>query len=218
MSKKCCQHPPDVPAWFMTYSDVITLLMTFFILLLTFATNEPENFERMQVAMFGGGSASGVAGHNEEALDRDSLLLRIRPNTARLTLRGSEMPSVDSDPTRESLDRGLKSLEQNNDLADAERLSITVPLTLLVDQQGTVTELGAQQMKMVATQMRRVPVDARLEVSDAGHVKEALQLADQLVTVGRIASFRIAVAIGRVESSSTQLRMSFTRTMHGREQ
>ncbi|MEZ6145736.1 MAG: flagellar motor protein MotB [Planctomycetaceae bacterium] len=82
MAKKCCDKPADVPAWFMTYSDVITLLMTFFILLLTFATNEPENFERMQVAMFGGGSATGLAGHNDEAIDRDSLLLRIRPKTA----------------------------------------------------------------------------------------------------------------------------------------
>ena len=32
--------PDEIPAWFMTYSDVITLLMTFFILLLTFATQD----------------------------------------------------------------------------------------------------------------------------------------------------------------------------------
>jgi len=51
----------DIPAWFMTYSDVITLLMTFFILLMTFSTTEPENFGRMQVVMFGGGNSSGVA-------------------------------------------------------------------------------------------------------------------------------------------------------------
>ena len=49
MAKKCICSPgsAEVPTWFMTYSDVITLLMTFFILLLTFATNEPESFERM---------------------------------------------------------------------------------------------------------------------------------------------------------------------------
>ena len=39
----------DIPAWFMTYSDVITLLMTFFILLLTFATTEPERFRKIDI-------------------------------------------------------------------------------------------------------------------------------------------------------------------------
>ena len=60
--KKPPDKPDDIPAWFMTYSDVITLLMTFFILLMTFATNEPERFERMQVSMFGGSGATGLAG------------------------------------------------------------------------------------------------------------------------------------------------------------
>ena len=43
----------DVPAWVMTFSDVITLLMTFFILLLTFATNTPETFDRLRIAEVG---------------------------------------------------------------------------------------------------------------------------------------------------------------------
>ena len=50
MAKKCsCPKPTgEIPAWFMTYSDVITLLMTFFILLLTFSTTEPERFEKVR--------------------------------------------------------------------------------------------------------------------------------------------------------------------------
>ena len=58
----------------MTFSDVITLLMTFFILLLTFATNEPESFSRIETSMFGGGGTGTIsdwvtvqhpAGHGE---------------------------------------------------------------------------------------------------------------------------------------------------------
>ncbi len=214
MGKKCCQKPAEIPAWFMTYSDVITLLMTFFILLLTFATNEPENFERMQVAMFGGGSASGVAGRNDEALDRDSLLLRMRPDSARLTLRGSEMPSIYADPQRESLDRGLKTLEQPHELADADRLSISMPLSTLVDD-GTVTELGELQMRMIAAQMRRLPLEVRLEVSNAELVKDGLLLADQLVRKGQIATFRIGVSIRHSPTSVAQLRISLTRSKPG---
>ena len=188
----------------------------FFILLLTFATNEPENFERMQVAMFGGGSASGVAGRNPGALDNDSLLMRFRPRTARLTLRGSEMPPIDSDPERQSLDRGLKSLEKPHRLADAKRMTIQMPLTLLIDDQGQVTEIGQQQMRMVAKQMQRLPLDVRLEVSDAGHVDDALELADELVSRGGIATFRVSVAIGESTSTDPQLLLRLTRTVRER--
>lgn len=200
----------------MTYSDVITLLMTFFILLLTFATNEPENFERMQVAMFGGGSASGVAGRNTEALDNDSLLMRFRPRTARLTLRGSEMPPIDSDPSRQSLDQGLKSLEKPHELADAERMTIRMPLPLLVDDEGEVTEIGRQQMKMVAKQMQRLPLDVRLEVSDVRHLDGVLKLADELVSRGQVATFRVAISVRESTSAEAQLELSLTRTKQSR--
>ena len=82
--KDCC--PPqvgDVPVWFMTYSDVITLLMTFFILLLTFASSEPEKFRRMQSVMFGGASGTGSAGGELDALDNDAYVLRQRPPASR---------------------------------------------------------------------------------------------------------------------------------------
>ena len=61
MSKKCkCEKAADIPEWIVTYSDTITLLMTFFILLLTFATSEPEKFQQLQSVMFGGSRATGM--------------------------------------------------------------------------------------------------------------------------------------------------------------
>ena len=103
--------PPreDIPAWFLTYSDVITLLMTFFILLLTFATTEPESFERIQSSMFGGGGGSGFAGKQGEHF-QDAIISRIRPRSARMTQRGSESPPIDTETTTESLGKGLKSM------------------------------------------------------------------------------------------------------------
>ena len=71
MKEKPPPDPPeDVPLWFMTYSDVITLMMTFFILLLTFATNEPERFEQMKISVFGASGASGIAGKPPEGLEK----------------------------------------------------------------------------------------------------------------------------------------------------
>ena len=91
----------DVPLWFMTYSDVITLMMTFFILLLTFATNEPESYEQMQASMFGGAGAMGIAGDILE--ENDAVLMRQRLRLGRATDRGSEMPPMESSPTAQAL-------------------------------------------------------------------------------------------------------------------
>ena len=55
----------------MTYSDVITLLMTFFILLLTFATTEPERFEKSISSTFAKGAATGTVGNKIDDIDKD---------------------------------------------------------------------------------------------------------------------------------------------------
>ncbi len=67
----------DIPAWFMTYSDVITLLMTFFILLLTFSTTEPERFEKVRATTFSAGGATGLIGKTIEGPDDDSWVNRV---------------------------------------------------------------------------------------------------------------------------------------------
>ncbi len=99
------QKKEDVPAWFMTYSDVITLLMTFFILLLTFSTNEPEFLDTIRISMFGGTGATGVAGVREDGMERDSYVVRVRPSLARMVMRGSEMPPISDDVDSEPRSR-----------------------------------------------------------------------------------------------------------------
>lgn len=178
MAKKVeFELPADIPVWLMTFSDVITLLMTFFILLLTFATNQPETFERMQVAMFAGGGATGIAGPSQKPLDQDSILLRMRPRSGRITMRGAEMPPVNSDPVLQSLAKGLQGLEEEErrDLATSHAASI--PLSLLVDESNGVTAMGKQQLKMLARHVRRKPFNVELLVSNAADLERAHVLA-----------------------------------------
>ena len=219
MAKKkgpCCDDgPPDVPVWFMTYSDVITLLMTFFILLLTFATNEPEHFARMQVAAFGGGSSTGLAGKNNEPFDQNAILLRVRPKSSRLTIRGSETPPIESDPSYQSLDLGVQSLENPHELADTDRLSITIPLPVVIDENGEVTSVGHQQLRMISTQMRRMPLNVRLEVRRPQDAAACLALANALITRGHIAPGRVSVGAEVTSVAAGQLRLSLLRTKAG---
>jgi chemotaxis protein MotB len=43
-SEKCPDCPAGAPAWMTTYSDLVTLLLTFFVLLLSMANMDPVRF------------------------------------------------------------------------------------------------------------------------------------------------------------------------------
>ena len=153
------EMPPGVPTWLMTFSDVITLLMTFFILLLTFATSEPERFERMQVAMFSGGGALGIAGDAHTALDRDSVVYRVRPRSGRKSTRGSEMPPIHEDPVKSSLADGIAGLEQDEQRETSTSHELTVPVHLFFNADGEISVQGKVFARMLARQLRNQPLD-----------------------------------------------------------
>ena len=175
--KKEFEMPADIPAWLMTFSDVITLLMTFFILLLTFATNEPESFERMQVSMFAGGGASGIAGPPQKPTELDSILMRTRSRAGRITTRGSEIPPTSRDPALRSLSKGLQGLEQDEQRKLSSQHSATIPLGELVNPDGEVTSMGSQQLKMLARNIRNRPFDVKLVASTQKDMEKAHALA-----------------------------------------
>lgn len=157
----------DVPAWFMTFSDVITLLMTFFILLLTFATTEPERFEKVTVSVFGSSGASGVAGHEHDQLDRNSWSERIRPRAARIAMQGSEMPPIVKDSPSAAVGEGLESVSENAAEKDVMKtFQFELPIERLVDQNLTVTQKGLQVASKLSEQLRSLSIHCALEVSD----------------------------------------------------
>lgn len=175
----------------MTYSDVITLLMTFFILLMTFATNEPEFFAKVKVVTFGGGGSTGVAGESAKMLDQDAMVVRRRPNSAAITTRGTETPSVHEDPALQSVAKGLKSLEFPDALADADRVKIESSLSILRDAAGEITEQAVTQLRMLAIQLKAQPLALHILVSD----REA---AEFCVLMGMILTDELGVTPGRI--------------------
>ncbi|APZ94129.1 flagellar motor protein MotB [Fuerstiella marisgermanici] len=204
--KSCCPEPTgDIPPWFMTYSDVITLLMTFFILLLTFATNEPEFFAKVKVVSFGGGGSTGVAGDSTKLLDNDAIVLRERPNSAAISIRGSETPPVHENPALQSVSRGLKSLENTDALADASRVRIETLLAIVQDDKGEITTQGVTQLRMLAKQLKSQPLVCQILVSDPDLAEFAVTMAAILtdedglgIVPGRVPG---RVAVGVVDPS-----------------
>ena len=188
----------------MTYSDVITLMMTFFILLLTFATAEPEKFEQMQSTLFGYGR-TGVAGRNRDGIDRDALVLRFRPQSGRMTSRGSEMPPANTDPLREAIGKGLAVLEEENPDAREQQVRFEIAASLFVGADKQLTPLARQHLGMLGRQMQRLPVAARLAVTSPDDVPAAVDAARSLSDLFQIHPSRISVAEEEADSPGSRL-------------
>jgi flagellar motor protein MotB len=88
MSKKINvpkSHPPLVPHWMVTFSDMRVVLLCFFVLLSGFSGSSKENYSK------GPGSLTGYAGVSETSTtDKDSIISR--PDTAggRVQMNGYE--------------------------------------------------------------------------------------------------------------------------------
>lgn len=50
-SEKCPECPTGAPAWMVTYSDLVTLLLTFFVLLLSMASMDPVRFTKASTSL-----------------------------------------------------------------------------------------------------------------------------------------------------------------------
>ncbi|HPC94873.1 MAG TPA: flagellar motor protein MotB [Sedimentisphaerales bacterium] len=97
------EDDPGAPEWMVTFSDCMTLLLTFFVLLLSFSSFDNKVFQRMESAFAEGLSSIGlsVTRSKEAFLPTPRVMYNQEPE------KGSEKPTVDgqyeSNPS-ESLD------------------------------------------------------------------------------------------------------------------
>lgn len=201
--------PEDIPAWFMTYSDVITLLMTFFILLLTFATTEPERFEKVTAAVFNTSGATGVAGHKHDKLDRNSWSERIRPRAARIAMQGSEMPPIIKDTASSAAGAGLESISEEAAKKDVMKTFVfELPIDRLVNANMKVTQKGAQVAQKLSEQLRSLSIHAALEVSDRQMADRVCAFAHHLYHVQKARPGQIGTAyVDDVASGMVRIRI-----------
>src|SRR5690242_8089265 len=134
--------------WIVTYSDMITLLMACFIMIITFSSKEKENFAKKQDSLIGGTGGVGVAGPLKQGADSD--LWRMRPPLARQTQVGSEMPPQYSDPAFQSTGELLRGLEGSALGTLADSYSLRIPLRLLFQKDTELSPSGRQLLHAVA--------------------------------------------------------------------
>lgn len=202
--KNCCKDNKagEIPSWFMTYSDVITLLMTFFILLLTFSTNEPEFFSKVQVVAFGGGGSTGMASKSDTFIDANTPVLRHRPMSARVTTSGSETPPMQTDPATDTLSKGLESLQETNILADAERIRIQSPMSMMRGEDGLPTSYALFQISQLAPQLLSMPLEVGFRAGSEEDAEFCVSLAVEMFRQLNIPLGRVSVS--QVDPNSLQ--------------
>ena len=189
-------EPPgeDIPSWFMTYSDVITLLMTFFILLLTFSTTEPDRFERIQRTIFAGGKGSGVAGDIVDGPENESFIQRFRPRAARMAMAGSEMPPYVNEISKKAVGEGLKALTDEEGKQDVMTTNqFSVPASQLFDEQGKLMPYGAELAAMLANALGRLPVHLVVQCSSDSMYSKMINYVNYLYEAEKVRYGQIAV-------------------------
>lgn len=209
----------DVPAWVMTFSDVITLLMTFFILLLTFSSTTPETFDRMQISLFGHGGSSGFIA-DADGMVKDALLMRTRARTGRVSQDGSPIPPAYSDPDLETLDKGLAGLDEDDVREITTTHHIRQKVDSLVDAKGNLTSLGVQQMKMLSVQLRKRPLNVDFACASETEYEKSLKLIDHLMEKERIHPARLGTALlpGQVASDEILIVVQHQGKLYGQKE
>jgi chemotaxis protein MotB len=82
---------PGAPEWMVTFSDCMTLLLTFFVLLLSFSSFDDKTFRKLQMIFVENLPAIGES----DKRDKDSVFPPEQIQTTVSLLEGSEKPTLD---------------------------------------------------------------------------------------------------------------------------
>ena len=148
-----------VPAWMVTFSDCMTLLLTFFVLLLTFSS-----FEDVARQQFTGICRSitftSIFPFRREI--RDSLIEPIEKPVDR-AMEGSDKPTEER---LDSVDMPRRSLEIADTDAYRDRKVIYIPSSALFwGSGGALKPSGCEKLDRIASFMRQAP--SRVIVSES---------------------------------------------------
>lgn len=196
MAKKPPDPPGDIPAWVMTFSDVITLLMTFFILLLTFASMEPEAHRDMMQTILPG--SMGVASSSQSPNPKDAVLFRQRSYAGRITSRGSEMPPVNTAPTLTAMNKGLAGLTDEEMRQLSTTHTLRFPWSALIDGEGKLTNVGKQRLRMLAFQVYRQDLTIKMRIGSVTKFDNSMEVYEHLV--GDLGVKFYDIGVGRDET------------------
>ncbi|HZU38297.1 MAG TPA: flagellar motor protein MotB [Gemmataceae bacterium] len=187
--------------WIVTYSDMITLLMACFIMIITFSSKESEKYGRNRDALLSFGSSKGMAGPAHDGLDHDSVIWRVRPPLAHIGTSGSEMPPLHDDPGLEASQEILKSLQKSSDKTLKDSYTLRIPQSLLFEPNGHLSSSAPALLHALALNVRHLPYDVQIEVGDPADTDKAVTLCEYLFQHEMLHPGRLGVGLHRPADS-----------------
>ena len=180
-------------SWIVTYSDMITLLMACFIMIITFASKEPEKYGQKKDSLVGGEGGNGVVGTAKKSDNNDSVIWREKPGISRTGKGISEMPSLYSDPEMPTTAEILRALDVPLVGKLKDSFDIRLPLAMLFGTDGKLSSSATELMHAFGRHLRMLPYNLQIQVDDPKRVSQAMDLAQFLMLKESVHPSRLAV-------------------------
>lgn len=176
------EEPKKAPAWLSSYGDMITNLMTFFVLLVTFSSKSEGEFRQFKGGLFSGpleGLGLLLSASGPEDNFRSDVLEREATAEGRNPHIGSRMPPryqeelLESAATLHSL---LSAAEPDENVG---AMTLRLPTDALL-KDGELTPAAHQLLDSLATVFNRLPYDIQFLGSSDVDARAAVRLAHGL--------------------------------------
>ena len=192
--------PPKVPAWMVTFSDCMTLLLCFFVLLMTFSS-----FDDVKVAKLSGG-LSGKAFESIFPIKRTirNSVVAPKPRPLERTPEGSEQAT---DREQITISNPKRPSELFNTDAYRDRNQVSIPSGKLFFARGSgLTLEGKRMLGMVALFLKRMPCHVMIGETNsegAAPASRALAVTEYLIKSAGIERNRFSISADRKQSRRT---------------
>lgn len=181
-------------SWIVTYSDMITLLMTLFIVIVTFGSKEQDKHSKKLDSVVGGKGGTGVAGAEKGGTSRDSIMLRVSP-LGRMVYKGSETPPMYSDPYPDPGAAALHALEDKPMGKLSDNFAFRVSMSTLFQADGKLSKSGTTFLQVLANSVRALPYDIQVQVGSKDQAASASRVTQYLFQSSALYPSRMSVAI-----------------------
>ncbi len=156
------EEAAGAPEWMVTFSDCMTLLLTFFVLLLSFSSFADNIFEELSTVFFEGRPS---VGEGQESVEERSAFLSTRQiDASQNVAKGSEKSSLAA-----GLEGGVQEEKESVDF-HRQKVFLISSKTIFWGKSSVISSEGRNIMATMASFLRQMP--SRVVVSENGPVDD----------------------------------------------
>ncbi len=156
---KCKKCEPGAPAWMVTYSDLVTLLLTFFVLLLSMANMDPVRFTAASSSLKDAFGLHKTSAHIEFSIPILPPVpeTKFTPVQQQLTVKLFER--IKSDLDKLKMSEAVEAI-----MKDSDTILLRVKDSILFKPgQSMITPIAYSSLRNISNIVRPLPMNMRIE-------------------------------------------------------